>query len=153
MNESVEFTGTDGMRLVGTLTRPETSGQAPAALLINGSGPLDRDSNMPGQALNITNAIASALAVHGVASLRYDKRGVGESGGDYLTTGFDQETADASAAVEELRRTSGIDGDRVAVRQGRERPDRRESEPRDSRAASRATRPRGSREPRRQSGA
>jgi pimeloyl-ACP methyl ester carboxylesterase len=76
---------------------------------------LDRDSNMPGQVLNVAPALASALAARGIASLRFDKRSVGESGGDYLTTGFDLETSDAAAAVAELRRAPGIDSGRVTV--------------------------------------
>jgi uncharacterized protein len=87
----------------------------PAALLLNGSGPLDRDSNMPGQALNVTNAIAASLARHGVASLRFDKRGVGESGGDYLTAGFERETGDALAALDALRRSPKIDPGQVTI--------------------------------------
>jgi uncharacterized protein len=109
----VEVAG--GIRLVGELTRPETAGQVPAALLLSGSGPLDRDSNMPRQVLDISKALASALAACGVASLRYDKRGVGESGGDYLLTGFHEETDDAEAALLALRGTVGIDPRRICV--------------------------------------
>jgi uncharacterized protein len=115
MDECLEFTAPDGTRLFGTLTRPAPSDPAPAALLVNGSGPLDRDSNMPGQTLNVANALASALAAHGVGSLRYDKRGVGRSGGDYLSTGFEQETSDAFTALEALRRSPGIRPDRLTV--------------------------------------
>jgi pimeloyl-ACP methyl ester carboxylesterase len=70
---------------------------------------------MRGQALDVMNALAAALAKRGVASLRYDKRGVGDSGGVYLTTGFDEETCDAAAALAFLRTAPGIDGRRVAV--------------------------------------
>jgi uncharacterized protein len=94
----VEFAARDGTRLVGTFT----AGGPPAVLILSGSGPLDRDSNMKNQVLNVGNALADALAARGLASLRYDKRGVGESGGDYLTTGFEQETDDARAALDAL---------------------------------------------------
>ena len=70
---------------------------------------------MPEQKLDIANAFASALAARGVASLRYDKRGVGESGGDYLRTGFDEETSDAEAALAALRGAPGIDEERLTV--------------------------------------
>ncbi|MGH3079268.1 MAG: hypothetical protein ACRDPZ_13940 [Gaiellaceae bacterium] len=58
----------DGVRLVGELVVPEVagSGSAPAALVRNGSGPLDRDSNVPDLVLDIANTLASALAEHGV---------------------------------------------------------------------------------------
>ena len=67
---------------------------------------------MSGQRLDVAVAIADALAEVGVASLRYDKRGVGESDGDYLSMGFDDETSDAAAALEALRRIDGIDRSR-----------------------------------------
>ena len=87
----------------------------PALLILSGSGPLDRDSNMKGQKLDVAVAIAEALAAVGVASLRYDKRGVGESDGDYLSMGFDDETSDAAVALDTLRVTDGVDPARVGV--------------------------------------
>ena len=104
-----------GVSLRGTLTLPEAAGPAPAALLLSGSGPLDRDSNMRDQRLDIASALASALAAHGVGSLRFDKRGVGASSGDYMRTGFAQETRDAAAALDALRSAGGVDGDRLSV--------------------------------------
>ncbi len=109
MDEAFEFAAEDGTRLVGTLTRADTAGPSPAALLLNGSGPLDRDSNMPGQALDVAKTLAEGLAARGVASLRYDKRGVGESSGEYLTTGFGQEASDASRALSALRAAPAVD--------------------------------------------
>ena len=114
-DEPFEFAAADGTRLRGTLTFPAAGRPAPAALLLNGSGPLDRDSNMPGQQLDVANALAAALADHGVASLRFDKRGVGESEGDYLTMGFEEETADARAGLEAVRAQPGVDAERVVV--------------------------------------
>jgi alpha/beta superfamily hydrolase len=70
---------------------------------------------MPGQALSVADALAAALAERGVASLRFDKRGVSESEGDYLTAGFQAETDDAFAAFRALRGLPGVDTERVAV--------------------------------------
>lgn len=69
-------------RLSGTLLLPEGTGPWPAAVLIAGSGPTDRDGNTPLLDARIDNLklLAQALAARGIASLRYDKRGVGESG-------------------------------------------------------------------------
>ena len=61
-----------------------------------------RNSTMKGQALGFANSMADALAAAGVASYRFDKRGVGSSAGDYLSTGFHTETADAAAALAAL---------------------------------------------------
>ena len=98
------------VRLEGTISIPVDRGPYPAALLLSGSGPLDRDSNMARQRLDIAKALATGLATCGVASLRYDKRGVGMSGGDYLTASLSDETADAGCALEALRQRPEIAG-------------------------------------------
>lgn len=115
MEPVVDFPADDGTRLAGTLLLPGAAGPVAGALLLNGSGPLDRDSNIPGQRLDVAAALAGALASHGVASLRFDKRGVGASGGDYLSTGFQRETADAGAALAALRATPSIDPERIVI--------------------------------------
>ena len=97
---SFTFAAADGSTLAGTLVTPP--GATAAALILNGSGPIDRDSNMPGQTLDIASALSDAVAARGIAVLRYDKRGIGESEGEYLATGFDDETQDASAALDAL---------------------------------------------------
>lgn len=68
-------------RLSGTLLLPEGRGPWTAALLVAGSGPTDRDGNNPLLPAPIDNLkrLAQALAARGIASLRYDKRGVGAS--------------------------------------------------------------------------
>lgn len=104
----------DGVCLRGTIAAPDDAGAHPAALLLNGSGPLDRDSNMPGQRLDILNVLAAGLAASGIASLRFDKRGVGSSDGDYLTASFTDETDDAVCALAALRADPVCNG-RVAV--------------------------------------
>ncbi|MGI9595186.1 MAG: alpha/beta hydrolase [Acidimicrobiales bacterium] len=91
----------DGATLAGTLLLPVDP--LGGVLFLNGSGPLDRDSNLDGQGLNIANTFAEALADAGWASLRFDKRGVGASSGNAVTGGFDDETTDAAAALEHLR--------------------------------------------------
>jgi uncharacterized protein len=91
-----------GCTLAGTYT--EATHPVAAALLISGGGKTDRDSDVKlplGQTLRggITRAIADALEGVGVSSLRYDKRGVGASGGDYYSTGMPRRLADARAAL------------------------------------------------------
>ena len=67
--------------LHGTLLRPQASGPVPIALIIAGSGPTNRDGNSAGLKgpNNSLKLLAEGLAEHGIASLRYDKRGIGES--------------------------------------------------------------------------
>ena len=105
----------DGQRLAGTFVAPASQPPHPAVLLLNGSGPLDRDSNQPGQVLDIAKTLARAFGERGIASTRFDKRGVRESTGDYLSTGFDRETADAAAALAALRAHPEVDSGRVVV--------------------------------------
>lgn len=67
--------------LAGLLLKPRNVSRPPVVLFLSGAGPMDRDGNMPG-APGKTDAIrqlAESLAVRGIASIRYDKRGVGES--------------------------------------------------------------------------
>ena len=68
-------------KLSGTLLLPEGRGPFTAVLLVAGSGPTDRDGNNPLLPARIDNMkrLAQALATRGIASLRYDKRGVGAS--------------------------------------------------------------------------
>ncbi|MFG6449274.1 alpha/beta hydrolase [Roseateles sp. BYS180W] len=67
--------------LFGTLSEPETGAPAPVVLIIAGSGPTDRNGNGPVAQLQSNNLkqLADALSSAGIASVRYDKRGVAES--------------------------------------------------------------------------
>ncbi|UVE16242.1 lysophospholipase [Pseudomonas sp. LS44] len=66
--------------LYGTLLLPKTPQAVPVALLIAGSGPTDRNGNNPGGGNNDSlKLLAQVLARHGIASVRYDKRGVAAS--------------------------------------------------------------------------
>ena len=68
--------------LYGTLALPQSRSRVPAVLIIAGSGPTDRDGNSPvfKGPNNSLKLLAEGLAAHGIASVRYDKRGIGETG-------------------------------------------------------------------------
>lgn len=101
--------------LAGTFLLPEGDGPYPAALLITGSGEIDRNSDHKRIRLGATRDLAEALAAAGVASLRYDKRGVGASDGDYLATGLGDTTADARAALAWLAAQPEVRADAIVV--------------------------------------
>ena len=79
---AVELRGPGGL-LRGTLRCPDTDGPWPVVLLVAGAGPVDRDGNsaMQLEHANTLALLAEGLAARGIATVRYDKRGVGESAG------------------------------------------------------------------------
>jgi pimeloyl-ACP methyl ester carboxylesterase len=93
--------GAPGVTLAGTLTWPPGAGPFRTAILIAGSGPNNRDEQLMNHRPFLV--LADALTRAGIATLRYDKRGVGGSTGDYAAaTSFDF-AADARAAVRYLQ--------------------------------------------------
>lgn len=70
---------TPEVRLAGTLLTPAAEGRFPVVLIIAGSGPTDRDGNQLFGKNNSLKLVAESLQDAGFASLRYDKRGVGQS--------------------------------------------------------------------------
>ncbi|MET0280818.1 MAG: alpha/beta fold hydrolase [Steroidobacteraceae bacterium] len=93
----------------GTLLIPAERRAVPAVLLIAGSGPTNRDGNSQGLsgANNSLKLLAEGLAERGIASLRYDKRGVGESASATIQEAdlrFDTYVEDAVAWSERLHK-------------------------------------------------
>ncbi len=101
--------------LVGTLVMVDQTAPGPVVLLLSGSGPIDRNSNTKKLAIGVMGQLADHLAGEGLASFRYDKRGVGASGGDYKSTGLYNNVADAAAAIDTLRARADVDPDRIFV--------------------------------------
>ena len=105
---SVTFTDTsDGTVLAGTLTLPEGSGPFPAAVLICGSGPEDRDETFAGH--KPFAVLADYLTRHGIAVLRYDDRGVAESSGNFDSASLPEFANDARAAIDFIAARPEID--------------------------------------------
>ncbi|MGY1680079.1 alpha/beta hydrolase family protein [Geodermatophilus sp. SYSU D01176] len=101
--------------LAGTLTLPDVPTPVPAVLLATGSGPLDRDSNHRRMRFDVTRALAHTLAEGGLASLRYDKRGVGGSPGDWRAAGLHDNVDDLARAREALAARPEVDPGRVLL--------------------------------------
>lgn len=104
----------NGFSLAGTLSKPEgKTGKLPAVVLISGSGPTDRDEVVAGIA--IFGQLADALANAGFVVLRYDKRGVGQSGGRIESATLTDYAEDARAAVHFLNDRKDVDPRRIAL--------------------------------------
>lgn len=72
-------TADGGVSLAGTLSLPDApapAGGFPAVLLVQGSGPVDRDGSLRAMPIGLLKQVADALARDGIASLRLDKRGM-----------------------------------------------------------------------------
>ena len=102
-----------GIKLAGTLSVPDGAGPFPAVVLISGSGPETRDENVMGH--KVFFVLADALNRRGFAVLRYDKRGVGESAGNFATATLSDFATDAEAALRFLKSRPEIAADRVGL--------------------------------------
>lgn len=69
----------DKGKIYGTLMMPKDREGSTVALIIAGSGPTDRNGNNSSMKNNSLKMIAEALAKEGISSVRFDKRGIGES--------------------------------------------------------------------------
>jgi len=95
-----------GVTLRGTVVSPEAEGPFPGVVFLHGSGPEGRWAN---------RYLAHAFARRGIVGLIFDKRGVGQSTGDWRHSGFADLVADAAAAVEALRSQPQVLRDRVGI--------------------------------------
>ena len=96
------------VRLAGRLLRPNRPGPHPGVVLIPGGGKRDKVNYPP-------RYVATLLARCGVAALVYDKRGTGRSEGTWAATTFEDLIGDAAAALDVLRRQSGIDTTQIGL--------------------------------------
>jgi fermentation-respiration switch protein FrsA (DUF1100 family) len=102
-----------GVELAGTLTLPQGEGPFPAAVLVTGSGPQDRDETILGHKPFLV--LSDYLTRHGIAVLRYDDRGVGKSTGVFANSTSEDNASDALAAVEFARSRPEIAKDKVGI--------------------------------------
>lgn len=102
-----------GITLAGTLTHPVEGGPFPTVILIHGSGRLERDVVVARHRIFLV--LADDLTRRGFAVLRYDKRGLGESTGDYDAHTSNELADDVVAAFDFLRERAVVDPDRIGV--------------------------------------
>lgn len=118
ISEDVTYASGD-IQMAGTLTIPDDGkDKHPAAVLISGSGPQDRNEDTVGPGglkLGIFKQIAHVLSENGIAVLRYDDRGTGESQGSFVEAAQEDLVQDAEAAVSYLRTREDIRFDRISL--------------------------------------
>ena len=103
--EEVSFTNGE-TTLSGTLVLPPTNGPHPAVVIVHGS-----TSNLRSQ----FRTMADFFALNGVAALIYDKRGSGNSTGDWRKSGFDDLAGDALAGLELLKNRPDINPHQIGL--------------------------------------
>jgi hypothetical protein len=114
VSESVTFRNEDaGVTLRGTITRPKTEAPVPGAVLVAGSGPSDRNATIMGHKPFLV--LADALTRRGLAVLRFDERGVGQSEGTQQGATSADLAGDVGAAVEALARREGVHAQQIGI--------------------------------------
>ena len=99
--------------LAGTLTLPSGKGPFPAVLLITGSGPQDRNDTIYGHYPFMV--LADYLTRQGIAVLRVDDRGVGESTGDFSRATSEDFASDVLAGIGYLKTREEINPERIGL--------------------------------------
>nr|WP_315487197.1 alpha/beta fold hydrolase [uncultured Undibacterium sp.] len=113
-SSEVRFTNAKAqIELAGTMTIPKGTGPFPTVVLVHGSGPLDRNEELHKHKVFLV--LADHLSKQGIAVLRYDKRGVAASKGDYkAATTFDF-AEDTEAAIAYLRTRNDVDHKKIGI--------------------------------------
>lgn len=101
-SEDIRFENREaGITLAGTFTYPKDGKKFPAVVLLTGSGAQDRNEEVYLHKPFLV--LADYLTRNGIAVLRFDDRGTGESGGDYRSATLQDFATDAAAAVDYLK--------------------------------------------------
>jgi pimeloyl-ACP methyl ester carboxylesterase len=113
-SEDVTFENTVAkISLAGTLTLPNKEGIFPAAILITGSGPQNRDEELLGHKPFLV--IADYLTRNGIAVFRYDDRGVGQSKGNFKTATSADFATDVESAITYLKARKEINKEKIGL--------------------------------------
>ncbi|HAA16076.1 MAG TPA: alpha/beta hydrolase [Cytophagales bacterium] len=102
-----------GLSLAGTLTLPEGDAPVAAAILISGSGPQNRDEELMGH--KPFWVLADHLTRNGIAVLRYDDRGVGQSTGEFQGATSQDFSTDVAAVMSYLKTRAEIDPNLIGL--------------------------------------
>lgn len=114
VSKHITFTNKqEDIELAGTLTMPSNKGSFPAVVLITGSGAQNRDEEIMGHKPFLV--LADHLTRKGIAVLRYDDRGTGESKGQFRPATAENYANDAWAAVEFLQNHPNIRKEKIGL--------------------------------------
>lgn len=102
-----------GIKLAGTLTIPNGNEKFPVVVLVAGSGPNDRNEELFGHKPFLV--LADHLTKNGYAVLRYDKRGVASSEGDFASATVFDFANDTKAAINYLKNRKEINTKKVGI--------------------------------------
>ncbi|WP_026464987.1 alpha/beta hydrolase family protein [Adhaeribacter aquaticus] len=113
-NEEVRFQNAKAnITLAGTLTLPSKAGNYPAVILITGSGAQNRDAEFFGHKPFLV--ISDYLTKHGIAVLRYDDRGFGQSSGDFISATPLDFASDVESAISYLKTRKEINKNKIGL--------------------------------------
>ncbi|MED3122683.1 alpha/beta hydrolase family protein [Bacillus wiedmannii] len=103
--------------LRGTITKPKADGKYAAVVIIAGSGEIDRDGMIVTLKLesNIYKDLAHVMSRHGVVTLRFDKRGVGKSEGEFQKTGMWDLVNDIEAMITYVKEQPFVDPENIIL--------------------------------------
>src|SRR5690625_2551852 len=113
-SEDVVFVNQDAnVALAGTLSLPEKEGVYPVVILITGSGPQNRDSEIFGHKPFLV--LSDYLTRKGIGVLRFDDRGVGESTGSFASAISADFATDVESAIAYLKTREEVDKSKIGL--------------------------------------
>ncbi|CAA0183881.1 conserved hypothetical protein [Tenacibaculum maritimum] len=113
-SEDITFQNTKAnISLTGTLTFPKKGGNFPVVILISGSGPQNKDGELLGHKPFLV--ISDHLTQSGIAVLRYDDRGVGQSTGNFKAATSADFATDVESAIAYLQTRKEINKEKIGL--------------------------------------
>lgn len=99
--------------MAGTLTIPKEDKPVPAVILVSGSGPQDRNETVMGHRPFLV--LSDHLTRQGIAVLRFDDRGIGDSTGDFSSATTKDFASDVRAGIDFLNTRKEIDRSKIGI--------------------------------------
>ncbi|BBN81839.1 hypothetical protein PA25_18240 [Pseudoalteromonas sp. A25] len=95
--EFEQIISTKDVKIVGSLTVPKNMKEDALVIMLSGSGPQDRDETLDG--FKVFKELSDQLSKFGIASFRFDDRGVGQSTGNFTTSTLQDHVTDVEAIM------------------------------------------------------